>query len=679
MTTPHLPWSSTDPGDLPQGTAYPGSAFGTLLQDPSVGKFANLGGGRFPSVFFSQPAGSPLNPSMPLGFITDLFAKFSSFVAQADPATIRKPPDLEALIADFIIGLPLQGLGVATNQLTEISAMARRAVSMANEALTKGYGTENGTTPVNVSFTGHRQPLGPQFFVYGDAELVGNQIGLFLSTDLGVGGSYASEYVFTATQMTSDNMIAYAVLGTNGSTAYDTGLYVRCNATATSFVYVNVFRNKLYLGRGTRSGGARSYTDWMTKDIDWNVGDSLGLKADGDNYTVYRGNVVVAEYSDTAHTATKGTSNRFIGGRVEGNWNGITNQSDESFRIAALTFVSLEAEDDTVESLNTQQRMLKSGQQTFASDSLTWYEPGTYSITVESWMAEADFALMGGGGGGGGGNWPNGGAGGNQAAWVTGTWDLSGMVGQNITFTVGAAGAQGDGNGSGGTGGSSSIAATGKTTVTSAGGTGGGKTILLAQRKGKNSTSGGTFVGQSLPGANGGEGGSSNVNYGNGNNSGQDGVAPGAGGGGGGGTNFGGTTKGGKGGAGRGLLQLRAETAPEGGYTQITSWTSDGGAPATITDHMLIAAVVGSGDDEFTITGRCRVSVTSSNDPTMQLRVNGTPIGTAVYSPTGANQDRTCVVYNVHLDDGDEVSMWIQGVTGTVHPTNTDLTITPTT
>jgi hypothetical protein len=100
-----------------------------LLQDPSVGKFANLGGGRFPGVFFSQPAGSPLNPSMPLGFITDLFAKFTSFVAQADPATITKPPDLEALIVDFIIGLPLQGLGVATNQLTEISAMAQTSSS----------------------------------------------------------------------------------------------------------------------------------------------------------------------------------------------------------------------------------------------------------------------------------------------------------------------------------------------------------------------------------------------------------------------------------------------------------------------------------------------------------------------------------------------------------------------
>ena len=55
------------------------------------------------------------------------------------------------------------------------------------------------------------------------------------------------------------------------------------------------------------------------------------------------------------------------------------------------------------------------------------------------------------------------------------------------------------------------------------------------------------------------------------------------------------------------------------------------------------------------------------------------PIVDALILTRGANQDRTCVVYNVHLDDGDEVSMWIQGVTGTVHPTNTDLTITPTT
>lgn len=120
MTTPHLPWSSTDPADLPQGTAYPGSAFGTLLQDPSVGKFANLGGGRFPGVFFSQPAGSPLNPSMPLGFITDLFAKFTSFVAQADPATITKPQDLQGLITDFVTGLPLSALGDASNPLEQI-------------------------------------------------------------------------------------------------------------------------------------------------------------------------------------------------------------------------------------------------------------------------------------------------------------------------------------------------------------------------------------------------------------------------------------------------------------------------------------------------------------------------------------------------------------------------------
>lgn len=122
MTLPNMPFDDTDPNDLPQGTAYPGSAWGTLLQNPSVSKFANLGGGRFPGVFFSQPAGSPLNPSMPLGFITDLFAKFSSYVAQADPATIKKPEDLHDLITDFVTGLPLSALGDATNPLEQIQA-----------------------------------------------------------------------------------------------------------------------------------------------------------------------------------------------------------------------------------------------------------------------------------------------------------------------------------------------------------------------------------------------------------------------------------------------------------------------------------------------------------------------------------------------------------------------------
>lgn len=120
MTLPNMPWDSTDPEDLPQGAAYPGSSLGNLLQNPSVSKFANLGGGRFPGVFFSQPAGSPLNPSMPLGFITDLFAKFASYVAQADPATINKPEDLQGLITDFVTGLPLSSLGSASNPLEQI-------------------------------------------------------------------------------------------------------------------------------------------------------------------------------------------------------------------------------------------------------------------------------------------------------------------------------------------------------------------------------------------------------------------------------------------------------------------------------------------------------------------------------------------------------------------------------
>ena len=127
MTLPNMPWDSTDPEDLPQGAAYPGSSLGNLLQNPSVSKFANLGGGRFPGVFFAQPAGSPLNPSMPLGFITDLFAKFASYVAQADPATINKPEDLQGLITDFVVGLPLSSLGSASNPLEQMQTNIQAA------------------------------------------------------------------------------------------------------------------------------------------------------------------------------------------------------------------------------------------------------------------------------------------------------------------------------------------------------------------------------------------------------------------------------------------------------------------------------------------------------------------------------------------------------------------------
>lgn len=148
MTLPNMPWDSTDPEDLPQGAAYPGSSLGNLLQNPSVSKFANLGGGRFPGVFFAQPAGSPLNPSMPLGFITDLFAKFASYVAQADPATITKPEDLQGLITDFVVGLPLSSLGSASNPLEQMQTNIQAAFTELNDVWDYYEGLSGGVREI---------------------------------------------------------------------------------------------------------------------------------------------------------------------------------------------------------------------------------------------------------------------------------------------------------------------------------------------------------------------------------------------------------------------------------------------------------------------------------------------------------------------------------------------------
>lgn len=749
MTTPSLPWDSTDPADLPQGAAYPGSAFGTLLQNPSVGKFANLGGGRFPSVFFSQPAGSPLNPSMPLGFITDLFAKFASFVAQADPATITKPQDLQGLITDFVTGLPLSALGDASNPLeqiqTKISAMALRALAMllawltdtdpeywdttediqanlipalmrlpikilvtlvgdlfgpipwadelvelrlanylgltantarsamimANAATVTNIGNETGTAPTTITVQGNGEALGAQWFVHGNAKTVNDQIGI----PINVGGTYISEVVYTAAQLTSDDMLAYMVLGQGGSTSLDTGLYVRCNADATRFVYANVFENKVYLGHGSRSGGSRTYTDWVSLDVNWKSGDSLGIRAEGDLITLYQNSTALISHPDESHSAAKGNAYRYVGGRVERQSNLPAVGGGMSFQIAALAFVALGVDEGDPESDNLKQIMRKDGPQTLTSDAIYWYPTaGTYTLTVPPSEGFLDIGACGGGGGGGAGwrgLYP--GESGGAATWQKATWDLTGMSGQSITIIVGAAGAGGVGaNNDGVVGGTSSVATSGKTTVSSTGGAPGGQDVFAVDSGHGGNVSANSIGGVTLPAATGGTkaGGPGGI--------GANGASPGSGGGGGAGGGTG-ESRGGNGGAGRVMCQLRAGATPNFDFTQILDWVSDATYPADIVSNALNTDVVGSGDDLFNIMVRARLSISSSATPTVEVRVNGDPVGSTTYDATGSNQDRTVIVYDVELTDGDDITVWAKGINGTVAQLNTDVTITPTT
>ena len=104
-----LPIGSVDPNNLPQGVIKH-DELGSALQDQSAAKFKSEAASRFPSVVNGTSAGNPANVGGPLGYVVNLSSNFTSNVANADPATIKKPDDLLPLANPFFNGLPLMNL-----------------------------------------------------------------------------------------------------------------------------------------------------------------------------------------------------------------------------------------------------------------------------------------------------------------------------------------------------------------------------------------------------------------------------------------------------------------------------------------------------------------------------------------------------------------------------------------
>ena len=101
-----LPIGSVDPDNLPQGVIKH-DELGSALQDQSAAKFKSEAASRFPSMVNGTSAGNPANVGGPLGYVVNLSSNFTSNVANADPATIKKPDDLLPLANPFFNGLPL--------------------------------------------------------------------------------------------------------------------------------------------------------------------------------------------------------------------------------------------------------------------------------------------------------------------------------------------------------------------------------------------------------------------------------------------------------------------------------------------------------------------------------------------------------------------------------------------
>lgn len=107
MTLPFMNWDDVGPDDVVETVVMP-DQLGTALQDQSEAKYKEQSADRFPGYIDGTLAGGPLAAG-PLGMVNGMFGKFVSRVANADPATISKPKDLQPLVPGFF-SLPLQDL-----------------------------------------------------------------------------------------------------------------------------------------------------------------------------------------------------------------------------------------------------------------------------------------------------------------------------------------------------------------------------------------------------------------------------------------------------------------------------------------------------------------------------------------------------------------------------------------
>jgi uncharacterized protein (DUF697 family) len=99
--------------------------------------------------------------------------------------------------------------------------------------------------------------------------------------------------------LAGDNQSAKMVFGTNGTLAASTSLFVRAAADMSTFVYVEVFSDEMFLGRGTLSNGVYTLTSWQRRDLKTRKGATVELRATGTLYSVYVNGTPVMSQSDS--------------------------------------------------------------------------------------------------------------------------------------------------------------------------------------------------------------------------------------------------------------------------------------------------------------------------------------------------------------------------------------------
>ncbi|QIS18522.1 hypothetical protein [Nocardia terpenica] len=116
------------------------------------------------------------------------------------------------------------------------------------------------------------------------------------------GISTGIRYAICPQQMTDDNHSVAAIVNPAGVMAGAmTSLYLRANADLTEFVYLNAYRDALYIGRGTRSDNNWTFNDWKSvTSRGVRESDTIEFVPSGTTYKVVINRTTILEHTDVS-------------------------------------------------------------------------------------------------------------------------------------------------------------------------------------------------------------------------------------------------------------------------------------------------------------------------------------------------------------------------------------------
>ncbi|MFI5778148.1 hypothetical protein [Nocardia sp. NPDC051570] len=137
------------------------------------------------------------------------------------------------------------------------------------------------------------------------------------------GFSTGIRYAICPQLMSEDNHSVASIVNPAGvMDGCPTALFVRANADLTEFVYANIWKRSIQLGRGTRSGDTWKFTVWKTYAKGVQESDTVELVAEGTTYRVIVNRTSVIEHTDTSGYPVDAT-HRTVGFSSETRFQGI--------------------------------------------------------------------------------------------------------------------------------------------------------------------------------------------------------------------------------------------------------------------------------------------------------------------------------------------------------------------